>query len=309
MHVYTIKDGQGLSVDLLDYGARIIGIQFNDVDVACRYRSSNDYAQDAMYLGASIGPITNRIGKGQMTVLGEHLQMPQNEGENTLHSGGNGFDKQTWQQISHSSNSVTFKLHYDMALAGLIGSLTTMARYEVANGTLSVTYESTCDHATYLNQTNHVYLNLSGQNRPIDDHEFRLFADNFVEVDENNIPTGALIPIVKPFDYAINQTSAYPQLEGSSDHHFNVGDAASSEMRRLLTAHSKTTGIQLDVFGTSPGFQFYTGKSMNDPFVASAGFCVETQFAPDAINQSTFYSPVTPTGERCVQISEYRFSG
>lgn len=303
-----IDDGAGLVVDLIDYGARIVQINFNDQKLACAYDSLDDYATDPFYLGATIGPITNRIHRGQFTIGGQHYQIPRNEGENTLHSGGRGFDKEIWNVKSASRDSVEFQLNFDLRKAGMSGALEVTAVYSVNKGVLRVEYASRSDTDTYVNLTNHVYLNLSGENRSITDHDFEILADSFVNVDAENIPTGEITSLNRPFIYNIAGESEYSEFSGSIDHHFNVGDAKSRALRPLLNAWSSSSGIRLQVLGNSPGFHFYTGESLSAPFAESGGFCVETQFAPDAVNQPNFYAPVLKSGETLQQISEYQFT-
>jgi len=113
MKLHQISDDEGLRVNLLDYGARITQINAYGLDLVCSYKDLNQFADDPFYLGATIGPITNRIKGGKLAVNGKHFQMPTNEGNNTLHSGGAGFDKEFWQVTAHSESSITFELNYE----------------------------------------------------------------------------------------------------------------------------------------------------------------------------------------------------
>ena len=306
----SISDGLGLSVDLLNYGARICGIKYNGVPLALGYNNYEDYLQDSFYMGASIGPITNRVANGQLVINGDVLTMPCNEGGNTLHSGGAGFDKQYWQVESINSDTVCYRLDYDMAQIGLKGLLTTWATYQVNDGCLTIKYQSQCDTTCFINPTNHVYLNLGGvaddSQTDISDHLFTLSATSYVCVDQHNLPTGTVSPIASPFHYTITDPTI-PEFSGACDHHFNVGDHEMGSIKSMLSVVSKRSGIALDVLGNSPGFQFYTGKFLESPFAASAGFCVETQLAPDAINQSGFYAPLLEAGEQREQITHLQF--
>jgi len=182
------------------------------------------------------------------------MQMPCNEGDNTLHSGGMGFDKQTWQVESHSHNQICYRLDFDMTTIGLAGLLTTWATYHVSKGCLTIK----------------------------------------LEVDQDNIPTGKIVPIAEPFSYSIEH-SPYPEFDGACDHHFNIDDH--DIIKPMLTAASSSSGVTLSVSGNSPGYQFYSGAFLGTPFAPSSGFCVETQLAPNAINQAGFYSPILQAGE------------
>ena len=305
MNLVSISDGEQLTVSLLDYGARIAAIEFDGKAVALGYKQIEEYLTDAYYMGTTIGPITNRIAKARLRVNNDDLELPANEGSNCLHSGGNqGFDKQTWEVNSQSDQAVEFELQYDLSKVGMRGSLKTLARYSVAQGALTVEYISVANLACYINLTNHVYLNLSGDcnDSIIQDHQFELFATSFVNVDSENIPTGSLTKLAEPLKYSLGDQPPYPEFAGLCDHHFNVQGPL------MIRAESKHSGIKLEVNSNSPGFQFYTGKFLASPFCASTGFCVETQLAPDAINQPNFYSPLLHPGETRRQRSVYSFS-
>jgi len=304
MEKITISDGKQLQVDLLDLGARIAGIRFADVSVALAYDNPDDYQNDAYYVGTTVGPITNRIAKAQLEVNGQRFSLPANEGPNCLHSGGHGFNRRTWELADSTENSAEFELVFDLATIGMQGKLTTHARYVVNNGALNIEYRSHTDTETYINLTNHFYLNLSGQRQSIADHQFELFAESLVNVDTANIPTGEITDISRPRKYQLGQMS--DQGIDIGDHHLNVGP--DGPIKLMLKAHSQSSGIALEVSGTSPGFQFYTGTYLDQPFVANQGFCVESQFAPDAINHESFYSPLLKVGELREQVTVLQFS-
>jgi aldose 1-epimerase len=65
----------------------------------------------------------------------------------------------------------------------------------------------------------------------------------------------------------------------------------------MAVANSTLSDIELEVSSNSIGFQFYTGKFLSQPFLPSAGFCVEAQLAPDAINQDNFPAPLLEQGK------------
>ena len=311
----SISDGRGLTVDLLDYGARICNIELHGWQLSLAYDAIEDYQNDRFYLGASIGPIANRIAQGRLTIEGESLQMPCNEGDNCLHSGGAGFDKQTWRLESQSAHRVCYSLDYDMTLVGLKGRLSCKAIYRVVNNCLTVEYRTSCDTTSFINLTNHVYLNLSGTgNTPagdISDHRFEINAVSYAVVDEHNLPTGELRPISSPFAYALDD-SPYPEFIGQCDHYFNTGEPNispdSGAISPVFSAVSRASGIQLEVSSNSSGLQFYSGKYLAEPFSPSGGFCVETQLAPDAINQAGFYSPLLVANQEQQQLTHFQFS-
>ena len=133
MQNLTISDGENLSVTLGDYGARILAVDFKGESLALGYKTKEQYLVDPFYLGASIGPISNRIAHGKLSIHGQEFQMPLNEGNHTLHSGGIGFDKLVWQLRSQQSDSVCYALDFDLETVGLKGQLSVLANYAVSN--------------------------------------------------------------------------------------------------------------------------------------------------------------------------------
>ncbi len=306
MQCTTISDDKNLTVELLDFGARIHRVQFANTDVALHYSKISDYLSDAYYLGASIGPITNRIAGGKLSINGNAYQMPLNESGSCLHSGGFGFDKETWSVLKATKSSVDYQLVFNLSRIGLRGRLNIIASYRVENGALTIEYKAKTDTETYINPTNHVYLNLAGDGN-IADHQFQILAKNYATIDEYNLPTGELEAINSPLDYQI-MSSPLNEFFGLVDHHFNVHEFDGETLIPMLGAVSETSGISVLVSGNSPGFQFYTGKFLSTPFLPSAGFCLETQYAPDAINRTEFFSPLLAPGHEHQQITRFEFS-
>ena len=302
-----------LSVTLLDFGARIAHIKFHDKDLALSYQETQSFKNDSFYLGATIGPITNRVKNGEFCVNGKRCFLPKNEGNNSLHSGTQGFDSKYWQVDQIRKQSVRFRLVTPLSEIGLEGELNTYATYQINGSELHIEYinSSSCD--VFVNTTNHVYLNLSGdslsgQNKSIDDHEFVLHAENYVVCDNFSIPTGTLKELKFPTHFAIGDDGGIAEFAGGVDHHFNVVGDNDTDLKTLVEAKSKTTGIELKVKSTSPGYQFYTATHLGLPFAPSGGFCVEAQYAPDAINQDKFFSPLLKAGEERKQKIVFEFS-
>ena len=306
-----------LELSVLPFGARIIGLKFHGNELALAYSNEAEYVSDPYYLGATVGPIANRVANAILNIDGNALTLPANENQHCLHSGGVGFDQETWNLVEHSHDSAIFELDYHLAKLGMIGQLNVRAVYNLLGDTLVVEYHSMCDTDTYINPTNHVYLNLSGRslaghNASLDDHKFKLYGTSFAKVDEQNIPTGELTEFDSPLEYRLSKTDDF---SGAVDHFFNVRndvgdeDLGDARMADMVTAKSEHSGIEVSVRGNSVGYQFCTSDFLTEPFAPSGGFCVETQHAPNAINQVGVYSPLLCAGVKRVQVTEFKFSG
>ena len=76
------------------------------------------------------------------------------------------------------------------------------------------------------------------------------------------------------------------------------------------------TGRELDSYPTAPGVQLYTGNFIENTQIGKDGkaydkrfgFCLETQFYPDAVNHENFASPILKAGETYHTETIYRFS-
>ncbi|MEM7358792.1 MAG: aldose epimerase family protein [Pseudomonadota bacterium] len=311
LQTFVIKGDSGLQVTLADFGARVLDIslplQKGLQSVTCGYEQPQDFLTDRFYMGATVGPIANRVANGQLSIQGQQVQLDINQGPNSLHSGAHGYDDKQWQCVEQSPHSVTFELNVPNSDNPLPGNLNVRVRYTVEDRNLNIDYRAQTDEASYLNLTNHVYLNLNTEAATIHNHRFVLHAKTFAEVDDLQIPNGSCTKLCTPFRYSINALKEPAALTHHADHHFIV-DENDAALKHCLKALSPESGIELDVFSTKPGFQLYTGQFLGDPFVPYQGFCVETQFAPDAINQTGFISPLTTPDQPYRHTSCYRFN-
>lgn len=318
-----------LRVNLIEYGARVVAIHLRGKSVNQEhnteessnlvqgYQKLKDYLTDEASMGATVGPITNRISSSRITLDNKTYRLPNNKGENCLHSGGVGFDRRMWSLSQRGQNFATFSLPFDLADIGLPGQLEACAKYFLSGSTLSVEYTISTSSLTYLNVTNHVYLNLSGENRSIDDHQFLLFADQVVLTDKDSIPTGKTIGVNNPLKYCLNSTRSFIDwlsenadsiYAGGIDHHFVAQAEGAKQWLKLAKVRSESSGIAVDIFSNAPGFQLYTANSLTGEFEPQSAFCIEAQSIPDAINHPEFKVELTPAGSSYSRSIAWNFS-
>ncbi|MEO0367823.1 MAG: hypothetical protein AAF197_03450 [Pseudomonadota bacterium] len=292
-----------LRVKLLDHGARIVSIllttEQQEVEVVQGYPDLAAYLQDESAMGASVGPIANRIANAQLSIEGERFFLPANEHPHCLHSGGVGFDRLDWRVTGASNSMVEFSLNFDARSMGLAHAFKAKATYRVTDSQLKVDYQINTDKLAYLNPTNHVYLNLGAQKSVIDDHEFEFYAQQLLLTDQSNIPTGAAVSLEEPTPYVLHQsTGPLANFAAGIDHHLVVSDEQNQTLKKLASVVCSQNDLKLDVFSTAPGFQFYTADHLSAPFVPQSAFCIEPQSIPNAINvdsqQVVLTDPYTP---------------
>ena len=295
-----------LNIELLNYGARIASIYYRDQPVTLSYSNHQDFLADNYFLGASVGPIANRIAGGRLEVSGKQYQMPQNEFHNSLHSGGIGFDKLYWQQSRKNQESIEYHCLFDMTTIGLEGLLSCKALYQLDGDSLRVRYQSSCTADTYINITNHVYFNLDGC-EDIRDHRYKIYAHSMREHGADKLPNKERRVFSKPSELALSAS----EFSEGIDHHFdmnnNDGAIQSEGQLRNYASVSSNNGLTLTVRGNAPGFQLYTGAGLAAPFLPFSGFCIEPQYAPDAINSEHDYSPILKADTLLERTIEYAF--
>ena len=111
--LYTITNKMGNSVSIMDYGATIQAINIIDAEemsstAVSIYNTVAEYEAHTDFMGACIGRVGNRIGGSSFTLNGQTYNLAANEGENHLHGGLKGFDKQMFKARIDSDDTVTF---------------------------------------------------------------------------------------------------------------------------------------------------------------------------------------------------------
>lgn len=323
---YTLANGNGVSVKILNYGGTITHLITPDKngtggDVVLGYDSLSGYQQKGNpYFGSLIGRYGNRIANGKFTLDGKTYTLAPNNNGNSLHGGLKGFDKVVWTGTPLSDSSL--KLTYDSkdGEEGYPGNLHTEVVYTLTgNNELKIEYKATTDKATPLNLTNHAYYNLSaGADSTVLDHELMLKADKYTAVNDKLIPTGQL-PDVKgtPMDFTTSKKigNDIAKVPGGFDHNWVLSKGAGLELIGAL--YHPASGRYMEVFTTEPGVQFYSGNFLDGTltntkggkkYVKHAGLCLETQHFPDSPNQPSFPNTVLKPGETYTQTTIYKFS-
>ncbi|NUQ23243.1 MAG: galactose mutarotase [Saprospiraceae bacterium] len=330
---YTLKNKQGMQVDVITYGGIITSWTAPDkngnyANVVLGYDSLAQYIRSNPYFGALIGRYGNRIAKGKFSIDGNNYTLETNDGQNHLHGGVKGFDKVVWTAAEQPTDKgVALKLTYvsQDGEGGYPGTLTSTVVYHLTDdNTLEVSYVATTDKKTIVNLTQHAYFNLSGDfTKNILDHELTIDADQYLPVDATLIPTGELRPVNNTaFDFRqaksigkdIEQKDEQLTKGKGYDHCWVLNKQGS--FRKVSTAYHPATGRYLEIFTDEPGLQFYCGNFLDGTLPAPGGgtyahrtgFCLETQHYPDSPNQKSFPSVILAPGEQYATKTTFKFS-
>ena len=96
----TLSNG-GMQARIMTYGAAVVSLTAPDkngkyADIVLGMDGVDGYVKGVPYFGAVVGRYGNRIGKGTFQLDGKTYKLAVNNGENALHGGLKGFDKQIW---------------------------------------------------------------------------------------------------------------------------------------------------------------------------------------------------------------------
>ncbi|MCH5162584.1 MAG: galactose mutarotase [Clostridiales bacterium] len=315
IYIYTIAHGD-IEVDICEMGARVNAIRVFGVDVTLGYKSVGDYLIGGGYVGATVGRVANRIAGGRFTLDGKEYMLNKNNGENHSHGGTVGFDKKLFTVLSAENCCLVLQYVSDDGEEGYPGRLTLTVKFCVIDSVLSIDFAAECDSDTLWNPTNHMYFNLNGESSgDCRDNFLQLFADYYTPTDDGNIPIGEKSSVKNtPFDFGeLKQIGAdFDKSELSRtvgyDHNYILNGEHAAH------AESKVTGIQMDVYTDLPCMQFYTGGKLRGADGKTvkngkwAGFCLEPQYCPNAINMEGFDKPILKKGEKKVHYIRYEFS-
>ncbi|WP_328471274.1 galactose mutarotase [Actinoplanes sp. NBC_00393] len=328
---YTLSNGSGLRVSVLTYGGIVQSIEVpdrggNTANVALGFASIQGYLDNpGPYFGAIIGRYGNRIAKGQFTIDGLAVQVPVNDGPNSLHGGTPGFDQRIWEATVTDDGALVLHHVSPDGDQGFPGTLWVTVTYRLtADNGLRIDYRATTDTATVVNLTNHSYFNLAGDGSGnVYDHVLRIDADAFTPVDATLIPTGEIAPVDgTPLDFrtptAIGERirEDHTQLRyGSGYDHNWVLNNPEAGLRVVAHVAEPGTGRSLTVHTTEPGMQFYSGNFLTGTFAGASGhlyrqgdgLALETQHFPDSPNHPQFPTTELRPGQTYESTTVYEF--
>ena len=325
--LYTMTNGKGMSVSIMDYGATIVNLIVPDRngkpgDVALGFDSIEPYFAKSPYFGATVGRYGNRIAKGTFHLDGETYHLATNNHGNSLHGGSKGFDKQMWkaEPLTGASPAIRFSRTSPDGEEGYPGALNVAVTFTLTDkNELRIAYEASTDKPTVLNLTNHTYFNLAcAGNDTILHHVLTIHAGKITPVDAQLIPTGKFQPVNgTPWDFRkakaigtdLQSTGGEPV---GYDHNY-VLDRDATEAAEVFDPAS---GRVMTVSTDQPGIQFYSGNFLDGTVEGKSGkaypqygaFCLETQHFPDSPNQAQFPSTVLRPGEVFRSTTVYAFA-
>ncbi len=324
---YTLSNGHGLTMKVITLGGIVTELHVPDRtgkigDVCLGCSNLEEYLEGHPFFGAIAGRVANRIDKGKFSLNGKEYTLATNNGAHHLHGGKVGFDKVVWTAAPvERKGEVGLELKYTSkdGEEGYPGTLQSTVTYWLTESNeWRIVYKATTDKATPVNLTQHAYFNLAGHaSGTILDHLMTIHADSYTPTDESLTPTGKIDPVKgTPFDFTkptpigkrIKEIKADPQGY-DLNYVLREGNVSTAEVT------DPKSGRVLNVTTTEPGVQFYSGNFLDGTlkghggkvYPKRGGFCLETQHAPDSVNQPEFPKSDLMPGDVYTSTTIYKF--
>ena len=327
--IYTLANAKGMSVDITNYGAKVLSIMAPDRngafdDVVLGFDTFDEYVKQEPFFGAICGRAANRTKNGKFTLDGVEYHLPVNNGPNSLHGGIKGFNVQIWDVQSIETQKLTLHYRSKDGEEGYPGNLDVTVTYELSNNNeLKIHYEATTDKPTIIGLCNHSYFALQGAGNGAAIHQIlQLNADFHTVMDDDTCPTGEIRPVDgtiydfrQPTEIATRINEPEYQRFRGLDNNWIIRKEQSRALACAGYLLDNKTGRKLEVFTTQPGIQVYTGnwietlKGKNGKMHEVHGaVCLEAQGFPASANFAHFPSPVLRPDGKYDEWCIYKFS-
>ena len=274
-------------------------------DIVLGYESVEQYLATTPFFGATVGRVANRIKDAAFELEGKPYRLAANNGPHTLHGGLKGWDKVVWDAETRDTArgpEIHFTYTSPDGEEGFPGTVRASVVYALTNANeLIIDMRAVTDATTIVNMAHHSYWNLAGHDSgTIDDHELLLLAQQYTPSapvpGADPVPDGTILPVAgTPFDFTkAARIGEHLRTVGDEpagfDHNWIV-DGEPNQLRPVAKVRDPKSGRVLTLEADQPGLQFYTGKFLDGShrgkgatYHQYAGFCLETQKFPNAIN-------------------------
>lgn len=275
--------------------------------------------KSTMYYGLTVGRFANRIGGASFKVGDRTVVFEKNDGPNLLHSGSRGIWSRIWN-VKHTEDGFLCSIKVSEQDDGFPGDADIRVRFSLSDdGVFRIHYSASCSESCPMNLTNHTYFNLTGDNKnDVLSHVFEINSSKTLEVGKGLIPTGKILDTKgTAWDFskpkALGKDIEEPELKSANGYdHCLIIDRMGGEsfgFTRFAKVYEPQSGRILCAYTDLPAFHLYSGNFLNGECGHNFrhGFCLETEFYPDCVNQVSFPSCIVKPGELFESTTVYHF--
>lgn len=168
---FSLSNGSGLTVKVLDYGGAVVEILCPDREgrienVTMGLNGPEDYESNPFWAGVICGPVAGRIQGAAFSLDGQEHSLSENEPGSCLHGGFSGFSRRLydWEILEESGvKLLRLSTKFDDGEEGFPGPISFEADYIVRpGGIFEFRWRGRSKRSTLLAPALHLYLNLSG---------------------------------------------------------------------------------------------------------------------------------------------------
>ncbi len=242
---FILTNAKGLQVELSNYGARILSIQYPLNDVLIPLHELSEGKQTTSMIGATLGYNTTYINRTSYT---EQVTPNSN------------FHLRVWDVKEYNDEFVVFELnqqdHEAHRYKVFVTYMLTM------DNAILVQWEMKADKDMHINISLQPHFNLDGGG-DLMSHRFKIYGNKEITI-QNDRPTEEHI-----IDYPDSVYSIDNILESDQKPRFFIFDNSEQRMILAAVAESEKTGLKLECFTTQAGLYFNT--------IENRYFCFGTQ--------------------------------
>ncbi|KAF2465479.1 galactose mutarotase-like protein [Lindgomyces ingoldianus] len=288
---------EGIRGLFIPYGASISNLFINDAkgierDIVLGFDNASHYSVDPFHphLGGVPGRYANRIKNSSFVIDGVKYQVTPNENNNndTLHGGPDGWDWRNFTVVSHTTDSITFSIVDPDGKEGFPGEVVSYITYTMTPNTWHIKMLAwATTKKTPIMLSSHTYWNLDGFQNPDTPTALNYtlhmpYSGQRIGTDGILIPNGTILPNLQ---YSVNDfwsgpkqigaNFSAPEIDGNCGTNCTGYDTCYLVNRAqngpydwrtigpVATLASPWSGIQVDVFTDQDAFQVYSCGGQN----------------------------------------------
>ncbi|KAF2243641.1 galactose mutarotase-like protein [Trematosphaeria pertusa] len=299
---------EGIRGLFIPYGASISNLFINDTngierDIVLGFDNASHYSVDQFHphLGGVPGRYANRIKNSSFVIDGVeyHVEPNENNNNDTLHGGPDGWDYRNFTVVAHTSDSITFSIVDPDGKEGFPGEVISYITYTMTPHTWNIKMVALATtKKTPIMLSSHTYWNLDAFANPDTPTALNYtlhmpYSGQRIGTDGILIPNGTILPNElysvndfwsSPKQIGANFTS--PDLLGNCGTNCTGYDTCYLVNRAqngpydwrsggpVASLSSNFTGIQIDIFTDQDAFQVYScgGQNGTLPIKSTQGY-------------------------------------
>ena len=301
--LYTLTSEKGMIMKVTNYGATLCALYMPDRDLNFRdvvlgYDDVNGYEKrTGTYFGVTLGQIANYASDN--------------------------FSHRLWKEKKFTDDSVTFQLHSLVGDQGFPRAVDIDLTYILNNNKIAIIHTVKAEEETFFNITNHSYFNLNGHDSSdILEHLMWINADEYLETNEEMIPTGKIIGVEDTqMDFRKYKRvgeiihNKYETLITGNGYDCNWVLNKKNDFDKVAMLHSEKSGITMEIFTDMPGMRIIVENAIKNKmgkqgavYGKNQGICFQTQYFPNAVNEPEFEIAKLDADKRFSSVTVFKFT-